>query len=68
MKFKNYLLIIIVVIGVLAILHITYLYFTVYGDVIHAQLTPRQWVKMYGIDCILIAILSITLEIVSENR
>ena len=67
MKAMEWIVIITVVAGALALIHAGYLYFFVYGDVIHSHLTPKEWFSMYGINVILIVIAGVVAEILNER-
>lgn len=67
MKWSERIIIALLILGGLAFLHGLYLYFWLYGDVIHAHLTPNQWVKMYGINAGFILIAWVILGIMEAN-
>lgn len=67
MSAKDKVFLFIVGVGLLAVIHFIYLYFWVYGDVIHAQLTPKEWFSMYGVHAILVCLAALSLEIARER-
>lgn len=67
MKWSERIVIAFLILGALAFIHGVYLYFWVYGDVVHSHLTPNQWVKMYGFNIGFILIARAIVGIMEAN-